>query len=147
MFQLQKFQSKDMFAVLKLSSQVLSEQYNPTLFTYFYESCPWGFWTAHHYQQLIGFIVGVPFSEDFAKILMIGVKPSMQKKGVGSRLLKKLLTEFKKKEISTIELEVAVSNSAAIKFYQKHNFFIVDQFSHFYQNGENAYIMRWKQSH
>lgn len=136
-----------MFAVLKLSSQVLSEQYNPTLFTYFYESCPWGFWTAHHYQQLIGFIVGVPFSEDFAKILMIGVKPSMQKKGVGSRLLKKLLTEFKKKEISTIELEVAVSNSAAIKFYQKHNFFIVDQFSHFYQNGENAYIMRWKQSH
>lgn len=136
-----------MFAVLKLASQVLSEQYNPTLFTYFYESCPWGFWTAHHYQQLIGFIVGVPFSDDFAKILMIGVKPSMRKKGVGSLLLKKLLTEFKTRQLSTIELEVAVSNTAAIKFYQKHDFCIVDQFSKFYQNGEDAYIMRWKQSH
>jgi len=136
-----------MFAVLKLASEVLSEQYNPTLFTYFYESCPWGFWTAHHYQRLIGFIVGVPFSEDYAKILMIGVKPSMQNKGIGSQLLRKLLTEFENRQFLTIELEVAVSNTVAIKFYQKHNFSIVNKFNQFYQNGEDAYIMQWKRSH
>ena len=132
-----------MFDVLKLSSQVLSEQYNPTLFTYFYENCPWGFLTAHHYQQLVGFIVGVPFNDDFAKILMIGVDPTVRKKGIGSKLLQQLLKEFVKRNISTIELEVAASNETAIKFYQKHQFIIVDEFSKFYQNGENAYIMRW----
>lgn len=143
MFHLQQFKAEDMFDVLKLASKVLSEQYNPTLFTYFYESCPWGFWTAHHYQQLVGFIVGVPFSNDFAKILMIGVDPTVRKKGIGSKLLQQLLKEFTKRNISTIELEVAASNETAIKFYQKHQFIIVDEFSKFYQNGENAYIMRW----
>ena len=132
-----------MFAVLKLASKVLTEQYNPTLFTYFYESCPWGFWTAHQYQRVIGFIVGVPFTNDFAKILMIGVDPLMQRKKVGSLLLQRLLTEFRDKQISIIELEVAVSNAKAIKFYQKHNFVITEEFSNFYQNGEDAYTMRW----
>ena len=143
MFHLQQFKADHMFDVLKLASQVLSEQYNPTLFNLFYESCPWGFWTAHHYQQLVGFIVGVPFSKEFAKILMIGVDPAVRKKGIGSHLLKQLLTEFSKRNISTIELEVAVSNKTAINFYQKHDFTIIDEFSKFYQNGEDAYIMRW----
>jgi ribosomal-protein-alanine acetyltransferase len=142
-FHLQQFKAEDMFDVLKLASKVLSEQYNPTLFTYFYESCPWGFWTAHHYQQLVGFIVGVPFSEDFAKILMIGVKPTVRRKGIGSHLLKQLLNEFSNRNISTIELEVSVHNRPAITFYQNHHFTIIDEFSNFYQNGENAFIMQW----
>lgn len=146
-FQIQQFKVDQMYEVLKLASKVLSEQYNPSLFTYFYESCPWGFWTAQYYQRLVGFIIGVPFSETFGKILMIGVSPSMRNKGVGSQLLQRLLNEFEKKQITTIELEVAVSNLAAIKFYKKHHFFIVGQFTSFYQNGEDAYIMRLKQSH
>lgn len=136
-----------MFSVLHLASKVLTEQYNPTIFTYFYESCPWGFWTAHHYQRVIGFIVGVPFSDDYAKILMIGVTPSTQRKGVGSLLLNRLLSEFEKRGLTTIELEVAINNKAAINFYQKHNFFITEQFPHFYQNGEDALIMRWNGFH
>jgi len=144
---LQEFKAEDMFDVLKLASHVLTEQYNPTLFTYFYESCPWGFWTAHQYQRLVGFIVGVPFSEDFAKILMIGVRPESRKKGIGSRLLLQLLTEFTNRNITHIELEVATSNKKAISFYEKHNFHITEQYPQFYQNGEDAYIMRWKQVH
>jgi ribosomal-protein-alanine N-acetyltransferase len=136
-----------MFDVLKLASKVLTEQYNPTLFSYFYESYPWGFWTAHHYQRLVGFIIGIPFSEDFAKILMIGVKPEERKKGIGSRLLIKLLNEFTKRNITLIELEVAVSNEKAISFYENHHFKITEKYPHFYQNGEDAYIMQWKQSH
>lgn len=141
--EIQQFKAEDMFAVLQLASKVLSEQYNPTLFTYFYENCPWGFWTAHYYQRLTGFIVGVPFSDEYAKILMIGVTPSMQQKGVGSLLLQKLLAEFDQRKLTTVELEVAVSNKKAIAFYQHHNFSITEEFPCFYQNGENAFIMRW----
>jgi ribosomal protein S18 acetylase RimI-like enzyme len=139
---LQKFKAEDMFAVLKLASKVLPEQYNPTLFTYLYETCPWGLWTAHQYQRIVGFIIGVPFTDQFAKILMIGVHPTMQRKGIGSLLLDKLLTVFHQHNISIIELEVSVNNKKAIHFYQKHNFQITEEYDHFYQNGDNAYIMR-----
>lgn len=146
MIHLQQFKPEDMFNVLKLASNVLSEHYNPTLFTYFYESCPWGFWTAHSNQRLAGFIIGIPFSDDYAKILMIGILPSMQKKGLGSMLLQKLLTEFTTRNIPTIELDVAVYNIKAIRFYQKHNFDIVERLPCFYQNGADAFVMRWNGS-
>jgi [ribosomal protein S18]-alanine N-acetyltransferase len=144
---LQQFKPKDMFDVLKLASKVLSEQYNPTLFNYLYESCPWGFWTAHFHQRLVGFIIGVAFSDNFAKILMIGVSSSMQKRGVGSMLLSQLLTEFTSRNISIVELEVAVSNTKAVAFYQKHDFKITERWSSFYQNGEDAFVMRWNGPH
>lgn len=147
MFHLQQFKPEDMFNVLKLASNVLSEHYNPTLFSYFYESCPWGFWTAHAHQKLAGFIIGIPFSDDYAKILMIGVLPSLQKKGLGSMLLQQLLTELTTRNISTIELDVAVNNNKAICFYQKHNFYIVERLPCFYQNGEDAFVMRWNGPH
>lgn len=147
MIQLQQFKAEDMFSVLKLASTVLSEQYNPTLFTYLYETCPWGLWTAHQYQRIVGFIIGVPFTNSFAKILMIGVHPSVQRKGIGSLLLTKILTIFQQHNISIIELEVAVNNKKAIQFYQKHNFKITEEYAHFYQNGDNAYIMRWTGVH
>ena len=147
MIHLQQFRAEDMFSVLKLASTVLSEQYNPTLFTYLYETCPWGLWTAHQYQRIVGFIIGVPFTNSFAKILMIGVHPSVQRKGIGSLLLTKILTIFKQHNISIIELEVAVNNKKAIQFYQKHQFKITEEYAHFYQNGDNAYIMRWTGVH
>ena len=147
MIHLQQFKAEDMFSVLKLASTVLSEQYNPSLFTYLYETCPWGLWTAHQYQRVVGFIIGVPFTNSFAKILMIGVHPSVQRQGIGSLLLERLIKTFHQHHISIIELEVAVKNKKAIQFYQKHHFVITEEYAHFYQNGDNAFIMRWSGYH
>jgi len=46
------------------------------------------------------------------------------------------------RNIKQAELEVKKDNKQAIKFYQKHGFEIVETISKFYQNGEDAYIMR-----
>lgn len=142
MFVVRRFQPKDTFPVIHLASNVLTEPYDPTLFNYLYENAPWGFWVCEYQQKIIGFIVGVRYYENSGRILMIGIQPVFRKKGIAKSLLKQLLKEFQKQFITTVELEVKTTNQSAITFYEKNDFKIVDQLKEFYQNGEDAYLMR-----
>lgn len=75
-------------------------------------------------QTLIG-LCGVYFndSDSSAYITTISVLPTFQKKGIAQLLLDRLLKIcVEKSTISRIELEVAESNSPAIKFYRKNGF-------------------------
>jgi len=56
---IRKFQPNDMFPVIKLASETLTENYNPSLFNYFYETFPEGFLVAEKFHKIVGFILGV----------------------------------------------------------------------------------------
>ena len=142
MFTIRKFQPTDMFSVIKLASETLTEHYNPSLFNYFYETFPDGFLVADRLHTIIGFIVGLEAFPGTLKIPMLAVKKEHRKQGIGSALLNNFLEEAIAKNIKCVELEVRRDNKQAIKFYQKHGFEIVETVSKFYQNGEDAYIMR-----
>jgi len=135
-----------MFQVIELASSLLTEHYDPTLFTYFYEAYPCGMLVCEHSHHIIGFAIGLPYTEHIGRIVMIAVHPSHQRRRIGSTLLKELLKEFRDKQLSIIELEVKTTNQQAIFFYKKHHFEIIELFPHFYQNGEDAYLMRLKGS-
>lgn len=142
MFIIRPFQSKDMFAVIKLASQLLTEEYSPTLFTYFYETSPWSFFVAEEHHKIIGFGIGIQQTTETARIVMIGTDETYQNRGIGSAVLYHLLYAFVQRNISFVELEVKTTNNQAIQFYEKHQFKILDTIPDFYQNGESAYIMR-----
>jgi ribosomal-protein-alanine N-acetyltransferase len=131
-----------MFSVIKLASETLTEQYNPSLFNYFYETFPEGFWVAEKLHKIIGFIVGGKTITDTARILMLTVSEKHRKLGVGSTLLKNFLKEISLQNIKQVELEVKTENKKAIKFYQNHGFKVEEIISKFYQNGEDAYLMK-----
>ena len=131
-----------MFPVIKLASEILTERYNPSLFNYFYETFPSGFWVAEKLHKIVGFIVGVKISSEAARILMLAVAEKQRRQGIGFALLNHFLKEIFTQNIKHVELEVRTSSNQAIKFYQKHGFDIIDTISKFYQNGEDAYIMR-----
>lgn len=131
-----------MFSVIKLASETLTEHYNPSLFNYFYETFPQGFLVADRLHKIIGFVVGLEVVTGTLKIPMIAVKKEHRKQGIGSALLANFLEEATLQNIKQAELEVRKDNKQAIKFYQKHGFEIVETISKFYQNGEDAYIMR-----
>jgi len=130
-----------MFSVVKLSSETLPENYNPSIFNYFYETFPDGLWVAERLNKIIGFIIGVKISGEKARILMLSVIEKQRRQNIGTTLLKNLLKEFAKHNVRHIELEVRTDNKKAIQFYQKQGFKIVDTIKNFYQNGENAYVM------
>jgi [ribosomal protein S18]-alanine N-acetyltransferase len=139
---IRKFQPNDMFPVIKLASETLTENYNPSIFNYFYETYPQGFIVAEKHHKIIGFIVGLPLNNQTAKILMLSIIESQRRQNIGSELLKQLIAETILNNIKKIELEVRTDNNKAIKFYQKHGFKIIDKINKFYQNQEDAYTMR-----
>jgi [ribosomal protein S18]-alanine N-acetyltransferase len=144
-FTIRQIQSDDLFQVIDLASQVLTEKYTPQLFLYFYESFPWGFWVAEKNKQIIGFIVGIRTSQRKGRVLMLGVHETHRNLGIGSKILNQFLKEAIKRKIIQIELEVQATNEQAIRFYKHHSFSVVDRMEKFYQNGDDALIMRWGQ--
>jgi len=141
-YTIRKFEPKDIFSVIKLASETLTEKYHPTLFSYFYENYREGFLIAELGQKVIGFLVGLKIEERKARILMISVLPYQQRKNIGTALLNKFEETVKEENIKEIELEVRTKNKKAIKFYQKHDYKIVDKILDYYQNSDNAYIMK-----
>ena len=131
-----------MFPVIKLASETLPEKYNPSLFNYFYETFPQGFLVAEQFHKIVGFTVGVKTSTDIARILMLAVLEPQRRQGIGTILLNQLLKELTIQNIKHIGLEVRTDNRPAINFYQKHGFEKGEILSHFYQNGDDAYLMR-----
>jgi ribosomal-protein-alanine N-acetyltransferase len=138
---LRKFHPTEMFSVIKLASETLTERYNPSLFNYFYETFPEGFIIAEKNHKIIGFLIGVRINNENAKILMLGVSKQYRNKKIGSELLKKFVGIISEINIKKIELEVRTNNRTAIKFYQNNGFKITEIQKRFYQSGENAYTM------
>ncbi len=144
MYTIRQIETDDLYQVIELVSKVLTEKYSPQLFLYFYESFPWAFLVAENDKHIVGFTVGIRTTQRKGRILMFGVDEKHRKRGVGSKLLLQVLHEFRSHNINQVELEVQASNIDAIRFYTNHYFDTVDYIHKFYQNGEDALIMRWE---
>jgi ribosomal-protein-alanine N-acetyltransferase len=141
-FTVRKFHPSDLFSIIKLTIDSLTERYDSSLFNYFYETFPDGFWVYEKHHKIVGFIVGIKINSEIARILMLVVSKNYRKKGIGNTLLTHLLKILTIKNIKQVELEVKISNKSAIDFYRKHGFELKKVLNNFYQNGEDAYIMR-----
>ena len=139
---IRKFKPTDTFRVIKLASVTLTERYNPSLFTFFYETYPEGFIVAEENHKIIGFIIGIKTTDKSSKIIMLSVDTDFQGRKIGSKLLNEFIKTSIKEKIETIDLEVQTNNLKAIQFYEKNSFKKVKKIKEFYQNKEDAYTMR-----
>lgn len=73
------------------------------------------------------------------EIANIAVDEAYQNQGIASQLLVHCLSKCEACE--NISLEVRVSNASAIHVYKKFHFHIVGTRKHYYENGEDAYLM------
>ncbi|MFX1328070.1 MAG: GNAT family N-acetyltransferase [Promethearchaeota archaeon] len=94
-------------------------------------------------KKLIGFIIVVKDGKNSVNIINFLINPRFQNKGYGSYLLQETIKEIKKlSDIKKIILNVQISNSVAIRLYEKFNFkrnpTIIQNY---YQSGESAYLM------
>ncbi len=93
-------------------------------------------------ETIIGFLIGIKTTPNIGRILMLAVKESYRKQGIGSSLLTDFINEMKQQNVTNVELEVRTSNKRALRFYQARGFLLQEMLQGFYQNGENAYSMR-----
>lgn len=72
-------------------------------------------------NQMLGFLIFSPIKPE-AHLLSIAVIETQQYKGIGSLLLKSMVSQCKAMGINQVFLEVRASNEKAIGFYQKYGF-------------------------
>ncbi|MHA1269678.1 MAG: ribosomal protein S18-alanine N-acetyltransferase [Candidatus Helarchaeota archaeon] len=90
---------------------------------------------------IVGYAIGMLKLKSLGHVVSFAIHPEYRDLGYGSKLLKHLIEIFIKNRRQKIQLEVRVSNHAAIKLYQKFNFKIIDTKIKYYNNGEDAYLM------
>ena len=80
---------------------------------------------------------------DSATIFRIGVDENVQKQGIGSKLMNKMIEDIKNnyEEVFFISLEVRKSNIKAQKLYSKFDFFEYTTKQNYYEDGEDALLM------
>lgn len=94
-------------------------------------------------KKIIGFLIAIRDERERINIINFLIKIKFQNRGYGSYLLQKAISEIRKmKGIKKIVLNVQISNLVAINLYEKFKFKKnPDILEHYYQSGENAYLM------
>lgn len=92
-------------------------------------------------DKIVGFAGIIPVLDE-ADISNIVVHKHFRNQKIGSLLLKNLITLARSINIKTLNLEVRESNLPAIKLYKKYGFEICGVRKNYYDNVEDAVLMR-----
>jgi ribosomal-protein-alanine N-acetyltransferase len=92
-------------------------------------------------NKIVGF-AGIIYVLDEADISNIVVHKNFRNKKIGSLLLKSLIDLAYSINLKTLNLEVRESNVSAIKLYDKFGFEVCGIRKNYYNNTENAILMK-----
>lgn len=76
-----------------------------------------------------------------AELSNIAVREEFQNQGIANGLMKHMMNIIHQKGCIQASLEVRVSNDPAVHLYEKFGFQKVGKRKHYYENGEDAYLM------
>ena len=145
MVKIRKFSLADLKEVMEIEKvsfpnrEALSGNYFKSL----YQKYPEGFIVAESEGRIIGYTIGQPKNES-AEIISLAVDPIWRKKGIGKTLTNFLINNFKEKGVKEISLHARIKNKAGITLYQNLGFQILKTIKNYYQNGDDAYLMKKK---
>ncbi len=91
-------------------------------------------------NKVVGYLIAWEIIDEL-HLANISVDRNYQKKGVGTKLMKEIISIAHLREIKKIYLETRVSNIGAQKFYQKLGFKYSYLRKGYYRDGEDAWIM------
>lgn len=91
----------------------------------------YGAWVSTQLGQVTGFCMAL-FAPDIAHVLVLGVAPIHQKKGLGAMLLRECEREARARGLPGIMLEVRASNNNAQAFYEHLGFAVFAQRKDYY---------------
>ena len=92
--------------------------------------------------QMVGFIFIMISREDgTGHITTIGVAPEHRRRGLANKMLEHAEKALRKRNIGAVMLEVRVGNRAAQNLYRALDYAIVQRLNHYYNNGEDGFLM------
>jgi ribosomal-protein-alanine N-acetyltransferase len=142
---------EDLPSVISINLTSLPEHYSDLFFKEILNELPEAFLVAEKNGMVVGYIMcrieyGLSVLHKFGlarkgHIVSIAVLEQHRRKGLGYALIEKALQALKNKNCSEVYLEVRVSNSEAIRLYEKLGFKVISRLKFYYRDGEDAYMM------
>lgn len=155
-FTLRSFKPDDIRSVMNVNRVCLPENYSPFFFMDLYERYPATFIVAEQESAVIGYIMcrietgfvsfGLFGIAKKGHVVSIAVLPEYQHKGVGSALMREAMKNMPLYKAKECYLEVRVTNSPAVRMYEKLGLNVVRKTQGYYADGEDAYVMAKKLS-
>lgn len=91
--------------------------------------------------ESVGFAFVMVKENNSAHLTTIGVAPEHRRRRVAGSLLAHIEKALRSREVSTIMLEVRVSNTAAHDLYRRWGYSVVQRIAKYYNNGEDCFLM------
>jgi ribosomal-protein-alanine N-acetyltransferase len=92
-------------------------------------------------EEVVGFVAFGIYSIRTTHIMILAVDPAHRRKGVGTKLLERTLEISSLLPITLVRLEVRLTNTGAVKFYEEHGFKISGTIEQYYDDLSDAYLM------
>ena len=140
---IRKFEPPDFPWIIEIEKKVFNE-HDPYFYMQFYENCPDSFIVAEMNGVVVGYVVGFQTIEGTGRVFSLAVDPGYQNLGIGGALLNEILAIFGREGISEVLLEVRSNNVRAQRFYKRHGFIKSGIIEKYYNDGENATLMKFK---
>lgn len=135
------FKRPDVKRILEIEMESFKDPYPASIIIDIYNLGA-GFLVAQQDNIVVGYIIFWIRYEDEGHIISIAVDKNYRRKGVGEELVNYAVDIFKKCNVKEIKLEVRVGNAGARKFYTELGFKEKKIFEGYYEDGENAVIMK-----
>lgn len=138
-------------SVIDINLNSLPEHYTEYFFESILKELPEAFIVAEFDAKIVGYAmckIEFGFSNfrklGFVKkghVVSVAILEEHRGKKVGTILMEEAINGLISRKTEEVYLEVRVSNSAAIKMYEKLNFKLKSRLKSYYRDGEDAYLM------
>lgn len=142
-FTVDSFEAKDLLDVMQLASRVLPERYPYEFFLQMARAQGQYFRVAREQEtgRIAGFIVAAKQPGLQGRVLVFGVDPALQGRGLGRLLLRDIQRSLTLEDVRSLQLEVRPDNRRAISFYQHEGFAVTGLQERAYKDGSDALWM------
>jgi ribosomal-protein-alanine N-acetyltransferase len=138
---IREFKRPDVKRVLEIEMESFNDPYPASILIDIYNLGA-GFLVAQEDNMVVGYIIFWIRYEDEGHIISLAIDKRYRRTGIGSQLVDYAINIFSKCNMKDIKLEVRVSNKGARKFYEKMSFKEKEILKNYYEDGEDAAIMK-----
>jgi ribosomal-protein-alanine N-acetyltransferase len=138
---IREFKRPDIKRVLEIETEAFNDPYPPSILIDIYNLGA-GFLVAQQDNIVVGYIIFWIRYEDEGHIISLAVDKKYRKKDIGRELVDYAINIFSKCHVKEIKLEVRIGNNGARKFYSKMGFKEKEILKNYYEDGEDAVIMK-----
>ena len=90
---------------------------------------------------MVGFIVGLVEPDRTGHVTTLGVAPEHRRRGIAGRMLAKVEEGFRRRDVSTVRLEVRSVNTGAQQLYRNLGYTVTQRLPRYYSNGGDGLMM------